>query len=414
MASNKTDTPKNKSKYNCLCNWPAGKCEEIFQLVHENLNEQNPWKKQLYRFRDKKMPDDDQASVFKAMVFKCFSIPPENQPKYQSGFYVAYHHFSTPLLQASGPLYGWLSAKLVSTIDKSILPHRKYLVSSLLGTSHMESIKNNKEALKKVEGMYARAPLVAWKEAIEVASKSTRDLSNSTRKCSSDPNHLSLARSLNEPTTASPIFSTDKNTREGLITEYNNSLKFTGKALEESQFVLLATNNISCCHSNKIPCQTVFQLAEGVFFNSCLSFPHPPNCLRFKLLTNYCLTRHFCDNCKSAIKNSERCTQRKEEDVGNRGTISSKVKNSVLSPAASLKKIASLTTVLKSTRRKLASLELKLENSKEKHMVTIEDTDTKSFIKEAFDHIATQLNIPKKNGTNKLQQEIIKYWFIAI
>ena len=107
----------------CLCNWPPGKCEEIFQLVHQNLDEQHPWKKRLYRFRDKKMPDDDQASVFKAMVFKCFSIPPENQPKYQSGFYVAYHHFSTPLLQASGPLYGWLSAKLVSTIDKSILPH---------------------------------------------------------------------------------------------------------------------------------------------------------------------------------------------------------------------------------------------------------------------------------------------------
>ena len=95
-------------------------------------------------------------------------------------------------------------------------------------------------------------------------------------------------------------------------------------------------------------------------------------------------------------KNSNLRAKRKDEDVGNRGTISSKVKNSVLSPAAKLKKIASLTTVLKSTRRKLASLELKLENSKEKHMVTIEDTDTKSFIKDAFDHIATQLNIPKK------------------
>ena len=200
-------------------------------------------------------------------------------------------------------------------INKSILPHRKYLVSSLLGTSHMESIKNNKEALKKVEGMYARAPLVAWKEAIEVASTSTQG--------SSDSNRLSLARSLDKPTTASPIFSTDKNTCEGLITEYNNSLKFTGKALEESQFVLLATNNISCCHSNKIPCQTVFQLGEGVFFNTCLSFPHPPNCLHFKLLTNYCVMRHFCDNCKSANKNSQRCAERKEEDVGNRGAISS-------------------------------------------------------------------------------------------
>ena len=248
----------------------------------------------------------------------------------------------------------------------------------------MESIKNNKEALKKVEGMYARAPLVAWKEAIEVASKSTRDLSNSTRKCSSDPNHLSLARSLNEPTTASPIFSTDKNTREGLITEYNNSLKFTGKAFEESQFVLLATNNISYCHSIKLPCQTVFQLAGGVFFNTCLSFPHPPNCLRFKLLTNYCVMSNFCDSCMVTKKNCNLRAKRKEEDVGDRGTISSKVNNILLSPTTSLKKITSLTTKLRSTRRKLASLELKLENSKEKHMVTIEDTDTKSFIKEAF------------------------------
>ena len=330
MASTKSDTPKNKSKYNCLCNWPAGKCEEIFQLVHENLDEHHPWKKRLYRFRDKKKSDDDPASVFKAMVFKCFSIPPENQPKYKSGFHVAYHHFSIPLLQAPGPLYGWLSAKLISTIDKSILPHRKYLVASLLGTSHMESIKNNKEALKKVDGMYARAPLVAWKEAIEVASTS------------SDPDRLSLARSLDEPTTASPIFSTDKNTLEGLITEYNNSLKLTGKALEESQFVLQATNNISFCHRNKLPCQTVFQLAEAVFFNTCLSFPPPPNCLHFKLLSNYCVMRQFCDNCKLTEKNSNLRAKRKDEDVGNRGTISSKVKNSVLSPAAKLKKIASL------------------------------------------------------------------------
>ena len=335
MSSTKTDTPKNKSKYNCVCNWPAGKCEEIFQLVHENLDEQHPWKKQLYRFRTKQIAPD-KASVFKATIFKCFAILPENQAKYANGFSLAYHHFSIPLLQQAGHVHGWLSAKVISDIDKSIILHGKYSVSSLLGRPHMESIKNNKEALKKVEGMYARAPLVAWKEAIEVASTSTRDLSNSTRKCSS------LARSLNEPTTPSPIFSSDKNTHEGLITEYNNSLKFTGKALEESQFVLLATNNISCCHSNKIPCQTVFQLAEAVFFNTCLSFPPPPNCLHFKLLSNYCVMRQFCDNCKLTEKNSNLRAKRKDEDVGNRGTISSKVKNSVLSPAAKLKKIASL------------------------------------------------------------------------
>ena len=90
----------------------------------------------------------------------------------------------------------------------------------------MKSIKNDKDALKKVEGMYARAPLVAWKEAIEVASTLTQG--------SSDPNHLSLVQSLNKPTTVSPIFSTDKNTHEGLITEYNNSQKLTGKPLKES------------------------------------------------------------------------------------------------------------------------------------------------------------------------------------
>lgn len=47
-----------------------------------------------------------------------------------------------------------------------------------------------------------------------------------------------------------------------------------------------------------------------------------------------------------------------------------------------------------------------------KNMVTIEDTDSKSFIIKAFDHTKYSL----KNKTNKLQQEIIKqsFWFVAI
>ena len=155
MSSTKTNTPKNKSKYNCLCNWPAGKCEEIFQLVHENLDEQHPWKKQLYRFRTKQIAHD-KASVFKAMIFKCFAILPENQPKYENGFSLAYHHFSIQLLQQSGHVHGWLSAKLISTIDRSIILHGKYSVSSLLGRSHMKSIENDKDAVKKVEAMYAK------------------------------------------------------------------------------------------------------------------------------------------------------------------------------------------------------------------------------------------------------------------
>lgn len=95
-----------------------------------------------------------------------------------------------------------------------------------------------------------------------------------------------------------------------------------------------------------VPCQTVYELAEGVFFHTCLCFPHPPNCLRFKILTNSVLTRHFCDNYKSTItiKNSERCTQRKEADLGNRGVVSSKVKNCLLSPITSVKKIFNMRT----------------------------------------------------------------------
>ena len=93
-----TTTPTSKPfipVHRCNCNWTKGRCKQVWEQIHKNLDDGHVWKTNGYNFRLKNKNNSipTKSLAFQASVFQHLKFSEEQEMKYQSGFRIAHHHF---------------------------------------------------------------------------------------------------------------------------------------------------------------------------------------------------------------------------------------------------------------------------------------------------------------------------------
>ena len=67
----------------CNCNWDKGRCKQVWEQIHDNLNDDHVWKTNGYKFRinHKKNPSM-KLLAFQASVFQHLKFSEEQEMKY--------------------------------------------------------------------------------------------------------------------------------------------------------------------------------------------------------------------------------------------------------------------------------------------------------------------------------------------
>ena len=333
-----TTTPTSKPfipVHRCNCNWTKGRCKQVWEQIHQNLDDGHVWKTNGYNFRlkNKNNPISTKSLAFQASVFRHFEFSKEQEKKYQSEFRIAHHHFPVNLLKAHQTRTKLLTRKKALDLDQKSAENYGYAekinsVSAILRKKLYETPAD----IEKYDVLYVGGPVVAYCTAHDISngtsSASTTKLAGS--KIHNLPSPIALEAKQQHHSAIS--FTNEPFISKGLKSEYKNSKKFGGTEFVQSLFVKRVVNDLSFQFDMSVKCTTIFELEDNWFFHACLSYPKTKECQFFKLLTKPYTQRQFCDSCSASLKNQKRCKKRKEADAGDRDNISSHVPTSTMSP----------------------------------------------------------------------------------
>ena len=119
-------------------------------MICENADKDHLWNRNAYRFQFDKVKDKEKATAFSEMIFKSFNVPEEDREKKKKNFYIAYHHFSLPLLKNNSILFNFVQKEILQEVDNDPTDRttdhvcNKYLVTTLLGKKYLNSLDANK------------------------------------------------------------------------------------------------------------------------------------------------------------------------------------------------------------------------------------------------------------------------------
>ena len=166
----------------CNCNWDKGRCKQVWEQIHDNLNDDHVWKTNGYKFRinHQKKPSI-KSLAFQASGFQHLKFSEEQELKYQSGFRIAHHHFSENLLKTHPTRLTLLTREQALSLDQNLqinstgFADKVNSVCSPLGTNYFEEQADE----LKYNNLYVVGPLVSYDTAFNISKGVT---TSSTKK----------------------------------------------------------------------------------------------------------------------------------------------------------------------------------------------------------------------------------------